>query len=95
MTINQRNSILRVFSVPDWSEMRGSRRHIDSSSTIAHPVNVDKHRERSLNVMPITRHTHIHTHTYVYIHITLSIIDMDSLDRLATQKSCSNLKTNR
>ena len=38
-----------------------SRRGIDSSSIIAHPVNSDLHIwERSLNVMPRTRHMYIY-----------------------------------
>ena len=59
-----------------------SRRHFDSSSIIAHPVNFDNtqwpDRDR-YNAMPRTRHLYIYIHIYIYIQITLSVIDMDFL----------------
>ena len=65
-----------------WSETVRRRRRIDSSSIIAHPVNFDIKRERSLKCdTKNSTHTHTHTHIYIYmcvclcVYITLSVIN--------------------
>ena len=63
-----------------------SRRRIDSSFNIAHPVNSDLHTWERSSKCYAKNSTHTHTHIYIYIYIyiytyiyMLLIIDMDFL----------------
>ena len=60
MTIHQYSSALHAFSVINVA----SRRRIDCSSVITHPVNFDIQWETSLNVTPRTQHIYIYIHRY-------------------------------
>ena len=64
MTINQYNSVLHAFSVPDWSEMWGVVDELTVFFIIAHPVNFDIQRERSLECDAKNS-----TYTYISIYI--------------------------
>ena len=75
MTINQHYSVSYAFSVPKLIRNVRSRRRIDSSSIIAHPVNSDLHTWERLLKCYAKNSTYI----YIYIYVMLLIIDMDFL----------------